>query len=571
VSYVPTQIGDVLLAADAGSDDVFGAATALSGNGLVLAVGAQQWDSASNQGGVYTYDWDGSGWVARGSVLVASDAAADDNFGTSVSLNEDGTLLCVGAYLWEGAASGQGTVYTYYDNSGTWTQATTTLNLVAGDALANDEFGAGCALSGDGLVLAVGATGVHTNNYGKVYIYDRSGTAASYVWTQRGTISASDQGTTDSFGSGVALTYYGDTLVVGAHLWDGAQTDQGGVYTYDWTGATWAMRGSVLTAPTPQNGAAFGSFISISREKTNPDTGLNPADGVKLAVGSYSYDGIYLHQGDVNFYDLVDLEWVWRNQLTRTPPAYNENFSRPAMDGAGDIVVVGAYRYGLNTGGVFTYALEDGMLPGATGYLTLGAVAASGTGGVVKMLSGAVELPSVAAEGTALNTALLSGNVTLPTTTVAGTGLVGNVATGDVQLPTLRTTGEGGPQYAEVVLPRLEIEATLFIGLVASGAARIPLLQADGEGSVTLIGTGALRLQALDAVGSALLGSVLRGTVVLPAANADGTGAFGCDGTASITMPSMEVDGVALVGFIGSGGVRLHKPRVEGRGSWPRY
>lgn len=551
MSYVPTQIGSVLLAADAATDDIFGGACALSGNGLVLVVGAEAWDSAANQGGVYTYDWDGDSWVARGSVLVASDAAADDAFGSSVSLNEDGTLLCVGAYTWEGAFSGQGAVYNYYDVAGTWTQATTATNLTAGDAAANDNFGIGCALSGDGLVLAVGANLQHANNYGKVYIYDRGGSAPTLTWTQRSTITASDLASNDSFGTSVSLTDDGATLVVGAGTWEGTQTDQGGVYTYDWTGATWAMRGSVLQAPTAQNSAVFGATVSIS------------ADGLKLAVGAYGYDGTYLQQGDVNFYDLVSLTWVWRNQLTRTPPAYNENFSRPAIAGAGNIAVVGAYRYGL-TGGVFTYALEDGMLPGATGYLTLEPVTASGSGGIVKVLTGAVELPSAVASGIAFNTSLLTGEVTLPTLSATGAAILGNVATGGAQIPALRTTGAGGQQSVAVVLPALEIEATLFIGLVASGAVRVPSVRAASAGSVAVLGSAACTLPALDTTGSALVGSLLRGSVVLPAVNADGDGALGCSGAAQITLSSLEAEGVALFSLLGAGRVRLHRVQATG-------
>ena len=110
------QRGSVLTASDAGANDRFGRSVALSADGAVLAVGALLWDGAagSDQGGVYLYDWSGSAWVQRGSVLTASDAEANDNFGTSVALSADGSALAVGAFLWDGAAgSNQGGVYLY--------------------------------------------------------------------------------------------------------------------------------------------------------------------------------------------------------------------------------------------------------------------------------------------------------------------------------------------------------------------------------------------------------------------------------------------------------------------------
>ena len=51
--------------------------------------------------------------LQRGSVLTASDAAASDYFGRSVSLSSDGLILAVGAYSWEGANTDQGGVYIY--------------------------------------------------------------------------------------------------------------------------------------------------------------------------------------------------------------------------------------------------------------------------------------------------------------------------------------------------------------------------------------------------------------------------------------------------------------------------
>jgi hypothetical protein len=153
--------------------DGFGVSVALNDAGTVLAVGASAWEGAAdNQGGVYIYDWSGSAWVQRGSVLTASDAAVSDGFGASVALNDAGTVLAVGANVWEGAAADQG----------------------------------------------------------GVYIYDWSGSA----WVQRGSVlTASDFAESDRFGRSVALNAAGTVLAVGAHFWEGTADNQGGVYIYD--------------------------------------------------------------------------------------------------------------------------------------------------------------------------------------------------------------------------------------------------------------------------------------------------------------------------------------------------
>jgi predicted secreted protein len=101
---------------DAGASDYFGISCALSDDGSVLAVGAYFWDggAGSNQGAVYVFDWNGSVWVERTTALVPSDAGAGDYFGASCALSDDGSVLAVGAYAWDGGAgSNQGAVYVF--------------------------------------------------------------------------------------------------------------------------------------------------------------------------------------------------------------------------------------------------------------------------------------------------------------------------------------------------------------------------------------------------------------------------------------------------------------------------
>ena len=102
---------------DADSGDFFGNSVALSDDGSVLAVGASEWDGVNNdkskQGGVYIYDKIGDTWNLRGSVLFPSDAGSRDYFGRSVALSSDGSVLAVGATGWDGVGSP-----TAYDDRG---------------------------------------------------------------------------------------------------------------------------------------------------------------------------------------------------------------------------------------------------------------------------------------------------------------------------------------------------------------------------------------------------------------------------------------------------------------------
>jgi hypothetical protein len=214
---------------DAGASDYFGVSCALSADASVLAVGASYWDgpAGSDQGTVYIYDWNGSNWIERG-LFTPSDAGAGDYFGVSCALSADGSVLAVGAYFWDGSAGdNQGTVYIYDWNGSSWIERGA---ITPSDAGAGDYFGVSCALSNDGSVLAVGAyswDGPAGSDQGTVYIYDWNGGS----WIERGLITPSDAGAGDYFGSSCALSNDASVLAVGARSWDGpAGTNQGTVY-----------------------------------------------------------------------------------------------------------------------------------------------------------------------------------------------------------------------------------------------------------------------------------------------------------------------------------------------------
>jgi hypothetical protein len=339
-----------LTPSDAGGNDQFGGSCALSDDGTVLAVGAINWDgTSSNQGGVYIYDWSGSDWVQRGSVLTASDAGDDDYFGSSCALSDDGLVLTVGAYGWDGTYGDQGGVYTYDWSGSAWIQRGSV--LTASDAGAGDYFGSSCALSDDGTVLAVGAErwdGAAGLRQGAVYIYDWSGSA----WVQRGSVlTASDAGASDYFGESCALSDDGLVLTVGAWGWDGpAGSAQGGVYTYDWSGSAWIQRGSVLTASDAGASDFFGSSCALSD------------DGLVLTVGAINWDGTTeTEQGAVYIYDWSGSDWIQRGSVLTASDAASDDYfgSSCALSADGLVLTVGAYGWngpaGVLQGAIYTY------------------------------------------------------------------------------------------------------------------------------------------------------------------------------------------------------------------------
>ncbi len=121
-AYVFTRAGSswsqqaFVKASNAGHEDWFGVRLALSGDGNTLVVGApnedsaatgfagdQGDDSAQESGAVYVYTRSGGAWTHQ-VYVKGSNTEQYDEFGSSVALNQDGTVLAVGARFEDSSA-----------------------------------------------------------------------------------------------------------------------------------------------------------------------------------------------------------------------------------------------------------------------------------------------------------------------------------------------------------------------------------------------------------------------------------------------------------------------------------
>jgi hypothetical protein len=281
-------------ASNTGAGDSFGRSVALDGD--TLAVGAagegsaatgidgdESDNNAPDAGAVYVFTRDGAGVWSQQAYVKASNAEADDRFGSSVALSGD--TLAVGA-IGEGSATDDesdntapdaGAVYVFTrDGAGLWSQQA---YVKASNAEADDRFGS-VALSGD--MLAVGATGedsaASTNESdntasrsGAVYVFMRDGAG---VWSQQAYVKASNAEERDQFGAPIALS--GDTLAIGAVFEDSAaigiggdETDNnasrsGAVYVFTRDGAgDWSQQAYVKASNTDA-GDQFGLSVALS-------------------------------------------------------------------------------------------------------------------------------------------------------------------------------------------------------------------------------------------------------------------------------------------------------------------
>jgi hypothetical protein len=237
-------------ASNTGATDNFGHRVALSADGATLAVSAILEDSsatgiggnqdddatAESAGAVYVFARGDTTWCQQ-AYVKASNTGALHEFGSDLALSADGSTLAVGAFLESSAAIGvggdankddasapnAGAVYVLARSGTKWRHET---YVKASNTGANDYFGVSVALSGDGSVLAVGAsgeasvaTGIDGNQKndaayvaGASYLFTRRGK----TWGQEAYVKASNTGAGDFFGHSVALPYDGSILAVGA-------------------------------------------------------------------------------------------------------------------------------------------------------------------------------------------------------------------------------------------------------------------------------------------------------------------------------------------------------------------
>jgi hypothetical protein len=220
---------------------LFGYSIGISANGDTLAVG--EYDADRGKGALYVLTRSGGTWSHQARIQ-AENAEPQDSLGYSLALSEDGNTIASGAADEDCLKGGinptgcendqasntsAGAAYVFVRNGTTWTQQ---VFLKASHPGKEDWFGVRIAISGDGNTVAVGAQnqgsaakGINGKEddtsapqAGAVYYFIRSGT----TWAQQAFVKASNAGGGDEFGSSIALSRDGRTMLVGARGEDSA-------------------------------------------------------------------------------------------------------------------------------------------------------------------------------------------------------------------------------------------------------------------------------------------------------------------------------------------------------------
>ncbi len=314
-----------LTASDGAANDFFGRSVSISGDtSIVGALGDS--DNGTNSGSAYVFRDNGSAWVEE--KLTASDGAADDFFGESVSISGDTTVI--GARLDDDNGANSGSAYVFRDNGSAWVEE----KLTASDGAANDFFGSSVSISGDTAVIGALGDGDNGANSGSAYVFRDNGSA----WVEE-KLTASDGAAEDLFGNSVAIA--GDTAVIGA-IWDDDNGDKSGsAYVFSDSGSTW-----VETKLTASDGALedfFGGAVAIS--------------GDTAIVGAHGDDDNGTNSGSAYVFRYNGSIWV-ETKLTASDGAAGDLFGS-SVSISGDTALVGALSdadNGTNSGSVYVFS-----------------------------------------------------------------------------------------------------------------------------------------------------------------------------------------------------------------------
>ncbi|MEQ6123812.1 T9SS type A sorting domain-containing protein, partial [Pseudotenacibaculum sp. MALMAid0570] len=207
-----TQLGGDIDGEAAG--DVSGYSVSLNDAGDYLIVGGlNNDDNGNNAGHARIYNFNGTSWVQIGADIDGQ--TADEQFGFSVSINGDGTIVAIGARRHSPA----GIIQVYEFSGGTWNQLGSDIE----GETSGEWFGYSVSISADGTYL-VGGARRNNNSAGKARVFKY----ASGDWTQVGS-DIVGEATSDLLSNSVSISGNASTVVIGAPLNDANGTDAGQV------------------------------------------------------------------------------------------------------------------------------------------------------------------------------------------------------------------------------------------------------------------------------------------------------------------------------------------------------
>jgi hypothetical protein len=242
------------------SGDWSGKSVSLNSDGNILAIGANGNDGINGafSGHVRVFQYDNDDWVQMGEDIDGE--AASDESGISVDLSSEGLIVAIGARYNDindddDTYERVGHVRVYQYNNGIWEQIG---NDIDGDTK-NDVFGSSVSLNSDGTIIAIGAP--QNDNNGdvsgqiKIFYYDNG------TWEQLGN-DIYGENTGDYFGKSISINSNGTIVAAGAIYNDGNGNKSGHVRIFQYNGNSWIQMGDDIDGENAEDQSGYSVSLS---------------------------------------------------------------------------------------------------------------------------------------------------------------------------------------------------------------------------------------------------------------------------------------------------------------------
>ena len=310
----------------------------MNATGTIVAIGAVINSGAS--GHVRVWKWNGTTWVQLGGDIDGE--ATGDFSGWSVSMNDTGTIVAVGAVTNSGVngpVSGHVRVWKW--NGTAWVQLGGDID---GEA-AGDFSGWSVSINATGTIVAIGAIendGVNGSDSGHVRVWKWNGTA----WVQLGG-DIDGEAVGDQSGWSVSMNAVGTIVAIGSTINNGSGPDSGHVRVWKWNCTSWVQLGGDIDGET--TGDQSGWSVNMN------------SDGTVVAIGAVTTDGVNgIDSGRVRIWKWKCCNWYQVGCDIDGEKAGDQSGWSVSMNADGTKVAIGASQNdgnGNNSGHVRVYSV----------------------------------------------------------------------------------------------------------------------------------------------------------------------------------------------------------------------
>lgn len=245
-------------ASDKAANDGFGFAAKICGT--MVIVGAPY--ANGNAGKAYVYERTGAVWGTGGvvdvgvneTIIIASDAAANDYLGYDLDIDEGTRTAIIGAPGQDDFGAASGCIYPFVSPvAGTWNEQA---KQYSSDIAAGHDFGKVVSMSGTSVAVT---SPINGSTCGRVYVL----TGAAAVWVEETPIIVIAGAGSYTGGFGDSLSLDANRLAIGSWGEDDGAGNTGAAYIYDRAVAVWSQTHRIACpAATAHLNAYFGWDVS---------------------------------------------------------------------------------------------------------------------------------------------------------------------------------------------------------------------------------------------------------------------------------------------------------------------